>query len=457
MVWSPAVSPSCRWACRLGGIDTEALLGAFLILIGVGVLTCSLALLLSIWGHKTHEVLLATYLVLIVALLIQPAWMAIDAVMSTNTQPAWLVKSNPFFLAFAVYNQPSWYTYSSGHSFLGDAAIYLVRRAGGVNADCPAVDPVDSARCHPALGPAAAARRWRLPRLRFLRPSLAWNPVAWREWQRRRPTLWSMFISGTFWIGSAAFTGLAIFTCALSGSRDMGPFVSAFQVSIGMLLVCIYAVVSLSEERTRGSMDLLMVTPLSTWSIVWGKWQAAFRTVLPLAILPMINVLAVAFAGSWSGRRPGPSETVLLAPVMFVLVLSYGAAYTSLGLALATWIKRFGWAVAASVTIYLCITVGVFMMAMVLRSGPRDLGRDIALFSTFYGPGEMTANAAGMGRNEWYGYVVVIFVHTILAVLFYVLTLVTFDGCLGRITFLMPRGRPRPQRRRSTPALATTP
>ena len=48
----------------LGGIDPRALIAAFLTTLAVGLLGCSLALAFSVWGSKTHEVLLATYLLI---------------------------------------------------------------------------------------------------------------------------------------------------------------------------------------------------------------------------------------------------------------------------------------------------------------------------------------------------------------------------------------------------------
>ena len=50
----------------LGGIDPIALFGSFLTSVGCAVLGCSLAMALSVWGRKTHEVLMVTYLILIV-------------------------------------------------------------------------------------------------------------------------------------------------------------------------------------------------------------------------------------------------------------------------------------------------------------------------------------------------------------------------------------------------------
>ena len=65
-------------------------------------------------------------------------------------------------------------------------------------------------------------------------------------------------------------------------------FVIGFESAIGLLLLSVDSATSLAEERARGSLDVLMTTPLSTRSIVWAKWRGAYRRVLSLAVLPAI-------------------------------------------------------------------------------------------------------------------------------------------------------------------------
>ena len=59
------VLPLSALTSLLGGIDPIALFGSFLTAIGCAVLGCSLALALSVWGRKPHEVLMMTYLIII--------------------------------------------------------------------------------------------------------------------------------------------------------------------------------------------------------------------------------------------------------------------------------------------------------------------------------------------------------------------------------------------------------
>jgi ABC-type transport system involved in multi-copper enzyme maturation permease subunit len=135
---------------------------------------------------------------------------------------------------------------------------------------------------------------------------------------------------------------------------------------------------SLAEERARGSLDVLMTTPLSTWSIVWGKWLGTYRIVLWLAVLPCLaSVIVACLAPSFPARFTvtfGVVPLVLLDRIMTPCVvvaqmLSYGAAITSMGLALATWVPRLGRAIAINVIIFVLITIGwpLFLQSFIVQ------------------------------------------------------------------------------------------
>jgi ABC-type transport system involved in multi-copper enzyme maturation permease subunit len=141
------------------------------------------------------------------------------------------------------------------------------------------------------------------------------------------------------------FTILAIF------NADIAPGTSAFIVAIGLLLVSVHAATALAEERAHGSLDVLLSTPLSTRSIVLGKWWGAFRPVPRLAVLPGLIAFGAAVAHS-----------NLLAAVVYgiltpALVMAYGGFFTSLGLAISTWQPRLGRAVGFSVAAFLVVTI----------------------------------------------------------------------------------------------------
>ncbi len=59
------VLPIMALSSLLGGIDPQAFFGSFTTAVGCALLSSSLAMTLSVWGRKTHEVLMLTYLILI--------------------------------------------------------------------------------------------------------------------------------------------------------------------------------------------------------------------------------------------------------------------------------------------------------------------------------------------------------------------------------------------------------
>ena len=172
---------------------------------------------------------------------------------------------------------------------------------------------------------------------------------------------------------------------------------------------------------------MLLATPLTTRSIVWGKWLGAYCTVPLLAVLPVL----VASALLWRSSRVG--AWLALA----ALVLGQGVAVTSLGLAVTTWIARLGRALAVSVTLLVLVTILPFLALLTTHNRETEW---IAVLSPFFGPGELTAMMEMSGQNEACAGWAVIWSVVYLAAGFglFIATLVTFDRCMGRIT----KGRP---------------
>ena len=107
------VLPIMALSGLLGGIDPTALFGSFLAAIACAVLGCSLALTLSVWGRKTHEVLMITYLLIIFWLfspfLLTTLFYSTGVPSLRFAAPAlldWLEYTNPFYLAWAPYRKP---------------------------------------------------------------------------------------------------------------------------------------------------------------------------------------------------------------------------------------------------------------------------------------------------------------------------------------------------------------
>jgi ABC-type transport system involved in multi-copper enzyme maturation permease subunit len=356
--------------------------------------------------------------------------------------------TNPYWLAFAPYAVPGSVTFGDFASYLG---VCLAASAVLLALAVARLRPVTIRQAgQPAKVKRASASSRR--RLGLFHSSLDGNPVLWREWHRRRPSRWGRLIWGIYALLAISFSALVVMHKFSSGggTGDIAPVVIAFQVVVGLLLVSVASPNPLAEERARGSLDILLATPLSSRSILWGKWWGTYRTVPRLALLPFVTIFLVALHND-ADRLGG---TLLLA----VLVLAYGAALTSLGLALAIWTSRLGRAVTWSVVAYVLVTLG-WLMLIVLLVPRQESGAGLAMGSPLFGTAFLSAlidfprprqseydMAVGWGIF-WSGF------YLTAAVVLYRAALATFDRCLGRMSerhhFLKPARRP--ARREMTP------
>jgi ABC-type transport system involved in multi-copper enzyme maturation permease subunit len=276
------------------------------------------------------------------------------------------------------------------------------------------------------------------------------NPVLWREWEARQPSLWSRIIWRIYALLAVCFSfhGLIESWGAGPGMADYAAVVIAFQVVTGLLLVSVAAPCSVGEERARGTLETLLTTPLSTTTILWAKWRVTYRIVLRLVILPWLLLAAIAVGHA--GRHL--EGTLVLA----ALILAYGAAVTSLGLALATWTSRLGRAVTWNVIAYVAMSLGSMFFAMAAL-GPNQVAQGLAMGSPFFGTGYLSAmimlertdeynNAASWGLG-WIAF------YSALATILYLATLATFDRYVGRMNNQMKRRARRPK----APAPAAVP
>jgi ABC-type transport system involved in multi-copper enzyme maturation permease subunit len=323
-------------AILLGGIDPEAAVGAILVTLGVAVLGATLALTLSVWARQTYEVLLLTYLLVALLALAGPMWAEWQVWFGLPAPPDWLEATNPFFLAFMPYLRP-------GTNCLGGQAAFLGICLGlSAALAVLSVLRLRAVALREAGRPARRGHRQVLVRLRLPGPSLDANPVLWREWHRRLPSRWARVAWLTYGALALLFSVLAACSAVTGAGRSqLPPWVNALQVPLGLLLLSVTSVTSLAEERVRGTIDLLLTTPLSTRAIVFGKWWGAYRSAVPLAVLPGLVTAAVAGPARWPG-----------ALLVVGLVLAYGAAATSLGLALSTWVAQPGRALILGVVLF---------------------------------------------------------------------------------------------------------
>ncbi len=458
-------APVQALATLFGGVDPVEFTGAILVCLACGIFGCTLALTLSVWGRKTHEVLLATYAFGIAWLLSAPIWAVLFSALPRWALAAWLPRDlalfpyNPIFLVLAPLDgSPGPFSIGLAEQArfcsLGLLTSGVLAGAATWRMRAVVIRQAGRGEANGRAERSAWGRRGPLGRLRrsLPSPSLDGNPVLWREWHRRRPSRWSVAVWGLYGVVSGGFSLWAIvetLDVRGRGGGEMGAVIGGVQVAAGLLLLSISAATSLAEERQRGSLDVLLATPLSTRSIVLGKWWAAFRGVPPLAVLPVLIAAAMVTHTGFA-----------LAPMLIGgLILAYGAAITSLGLALATWLPRMDRAIGLTAGIYLVVLITAPPLGMILLGeGPSRAGQGFASASPFWGVGYSSAVFAGTagpssrsGRHAaWLVFWIIAYGLVALGLL--IATLKTFNRCLGRIDEATPaRGpSPHPARRPAT-------
>ncbi|MGP0065654.1 MAG: ABC transporter permease [Isosphaeraceae bacterium] len=449
---------ACSWPVMsigtlLGGIDPIALTLAFAIIVAMAVLGCTIALTLSVWASKTHEVILSTYAVYILALLLWPIWYGLSTGGLLGPPPPWTLLANPFYVAFAPYVFP-------GKLEIEDYALFFgVTLGASAILTLVAVWRTRPVACRgsadrnrgPQLGRLGRLTRW-LPG-----PSLDRDPVLWREWHRTRPTRWMTgllaLLMGT--TGVLCVVGAVVFWTNGATPRPREIWQTAgvcgyfFHVMFGLLMLSAVAPTSMSEERQRGSLDILAATALSTRAIVLGKWLGTFRLAVMMSVGPGLIALAMATARTepfvtYNGISPEGNRFIPLGPRIYgvalvvATILAHGALIGSIGIALAVWIHRQTRAIAVSVGLFALINAAWPMIVQFMFFRPAHFSsRDLAALSPTVLCGGLvsffTSRRYGfVGGILWSGTFWVVEVSIFAAGLLW-LTIRTFDDCFDRL------------------------
>ncbi len=406
----------------LGGIDPLALFGGLMVAITATILVGAVTLAFSTYGTRTVEVVLATMGVEAIWLLSEPIWWQARYVFNWPDLPRWVRDLHPFDIGFAPYGRPTeiaWYDYAVFCALtLGIAAALIglaiarVRAVAVAGSDGPR--PVRKGRQR-------ADRMAQLDR----------DPVAWYERHRRQPTPWMRNMIATYFLFAILFGGLGIFEGLwprLGVSYGwFSCYVVAFSVAIGLPLNLLAGATAMSDERARGSLDVLLATPVATRRIVLAKWWASFRPVVLLLPIPTLVVLPLAWqTGHWGEAALIPASIIL-----------WSASATSIGLALATWIHRPNRAVAAAVAVYVLGSLGWPVTVIALTGGWGLLCWGLTTVSPYYNAYFATEILANPNVNfpidlHWICLSWVV-LHALTAGGLLVAILATFDRAQGRV------------------------
>ena len=454
--------PVAALATLLGGVEFGAIAGLFMVSLSLALLGCTLALTISVWAAKTHEVLMAVYMFGGLWLLALPIWEELAAGSKLLGPPLWFQKANPFVLVFAPYYQPGFVSAIDYGVFTGVAVAISALLVLLVIARLRSVIIAGSGRQQKTM-------RRRFPELKRIFPSwpsptLDGNPVMWREWHRGQPSKLGRRLWAVLLLICWSLVAWGTYKSITDGEGQPGRSMSSgyvLMLMFGMLMLSATAPTALAEERVRGSLDVLMATPLSTRSIVVAKWWGIYRSVLFLALMPLYVAVFLACSvldiPPWAmnvrfGRPLFPLtiwDRCLAVCFSLADFLASGALIVSLGLALATWVPRLSRAVALSVIAFFLVGLGwVFLVEILFRqfmnvqTGDwvekygwlRECASSISPIGGPMRPIEMLLGIEFHQRHLiWLGTAIATLIKTVTAGLLLWLTIKTFDRCLGRV------------------------
>lgn len=126
-------------------------------------------------------------------------------------------------------------------------------------------------------------------------PGPLWNPIVAKEYRSRMRT-WRSSLAITIYIVLLGGLGWAVFAAMAGSSSNPGfnpgalpnygqqlfTFLIIFQVALLAFITPALTSGAISGERERQTIDLLFVTPIPPFSIIWGKLLASMSFVLLL-------------------------------------------------------------------------------------------------------------------------------------------------------------------------------
>ncbi len=174
----------------------------------------------------------------------------------------------------------------------------------------------------------------------------------------------------------------------------------------------------------RGSLDILLATPISTRDIVLAKWWSVFRETPRLMVLPALVASVLAHV----------SDNDSAVVPLLLNVVSAAALWTSIGLAISTWVPKLGRAIALAVVLYALVNLGwpIFVLNTFQNSVP--LSSRLASVSTFHTAFDLTLGIKYGIRVEYSRWIIGLTIaQTVMAFGLLLATLATFDRCLGRV------------------------
>ena len=366
-------------AALFGGVTAGQLARLFLVTLAAALAAASIANAVAFWKETTFQALAITMFALV-------AWVAAGEVMAGWRGADAGAQASPARAVFAAL-RPS--ARQSMLPFLGVCAGLIVASNAIVVANARRWNTATEARRPSAAADGTVAGGGGLAK----RPSrTVWNnPVLWREICTRAYGR-TIVLVRLAWLILFALAVAGVFIEARAARPDrLAVALAVVPMALASLLsVAALAVTSVTTERDRGSLDVLLVTDLEPKEFVWGKLIGVLVVAREIVLLPLLLCGALVATGL-STVENGIYLAVGTAALLFfaaVLGLYVGLSHTA---------SRQAIAVALGTVAFLFVGVATAMRIMVSFGSSFEL--QLAPFLAVIGGGAVGLYAALSARN----------------------------------------------------------
>lgn len=187
-------------------------------------------------------------------------------------------------------------------------------------------------------------------------------------------TLYGLMVAAFAWMQLSALNAPSIRLSTMRSGIDGYILILALQFFLTILISPAMTAGSISGERERQTLDLLLVTNTGAFRIVWGKLleSFAFVALMIFSTLPMLFLVLI---------PGGITVWQILTALLFMIVTAFGAL--SVGLLCSAIFRR---TVAATVVAYLAVfAIGIgslVMMSFEFLPVIRNMDYDMAALTT---------------------------------------------------------------------------
>ncbi|MFM8378291.1 MAG: ABC transporter permease [Planctomycetia bacterium] len=367
-----AAVPMFAIAGLFGGVTPGQLARLFAVTTAAALAAASIATAVAFWKETTFQTLAITMFALV-------AWLAGGEVAAVRGGAAAGAIVSPARAAFAALDP-------AGAGLLGP----FIAVCAGILVATSAIAVANVRRWNVA---GEARQRVSTPAGGGRRPAReVWaNPILWRE-IRTRAYGRAILVVRLAW--------LLLFAAAVAGvvqeARAARPDRLAIAVAVvpmalaSLVAVVALAVTSVTTERDRGALDLLLVSDLEPAEFVWGKIGGVLVVARELVILPLALCVALAVAGLVSAE-----DAIYLALGMAILLFFAAVLGFHAGLCYPS--SRRAIAVALGTVVFLFVGVATVMRIMVAFGSSFEL--QLAPFLAAIVGGAVGLYAALSARN----------------------------------------------------------